>query len=98
MSVDALAQAMTRCKSLLQSIGETFWSQKIESFLSAHTGKLSADDAREVMTWFGGMGSFNDLMISSLNDHDVKPEDEDRYNRELDHLRDMIYSEAKGIL
>jgi Domain of unknown function (DUF6966) len=98
MSVDALTPAMTRCKSLLQSVGETFWSQKIERFLSVRTRELSADDAREVMTWFGGMGSFNDLMISAVNDHDVKPEDEGRYNRDLDHLRDMIYSEAKGML
>ena len=97
MTVDTLTSAMTKCKSLLQNIGETFWSQKIERFLSERTGDLSADDARELMTWFGGMGSFNDLIISPMNDHDVKPEDEDRYNRDLDHLRDTIYCEAKKI-
>jgi len=98
MSVDVLTPAMTECKNLLQSVGETFWSQKIETFLSLRTENISADDAREVMTWFGGMGSFNDLMISAVNGHNVKPEDEDRYGHDLDHLRDTIYNEAKGIL
>lgn len=48
----------------------------------------------EILSWYGGMGSFNDLVISEYNDHLVESRDEDKLNDELSHLRNQIYKEV----
>ena len=98
MCAVVLITALKQCQDLLRNVGETFWSQKIESILASHDTKLSTDDAQELLSWYGGMGSFNDLIISAVNDHNVKPDDEARFNDELSQLRETIYSKAKQLL
>jgi len=48
----------------------------------------------EILSWYGGMGSFKDLVISEYNDHLVESRDEDKLNDELSHLRNQIYKEV----
>ncbi len=98
MSESNLVAALQNCRTLLQDVGETFWSEKIGLLLEKNEGQLSAHDARNVSSWFGGMGSFNDLMISAANDHKVNFADEDRLNDELGRLRDTIYVEVNKLV
>ena len=48
----------------------------------------------EILSWYGGMGSFNDLMISGYNNHLVNEKDEETINNELDRIRNQIYQEV----
>ena len=98
MSESNLVAALQDCRTLLQDVGETFWSEKIGSLLPTSEGQLSGQDARNISSWFGGMGSFNDLMISVANNHNVNPADEDRLNDELDKVRESIYVEVNKLV
>ena len=97
MSTNALIVALESGKNLLQVVGETFWSGKINHLLARMSANHSADDIRNILSWFGGMGSFNDLIISAANDHDVNPDEESKYNDELDRIRETIYVEANKL-
>jgi hypothetical protein len=70
---------------LLESVRDPFWSDKVRATLAATV------DPREVLSWFGGMGSLNDLVISPLNGHLVTPDQEGPANQRLDDLRWSIY-------
>lgn len=83
-----------RCAQLLASVGESFWSAKLSAFAATAQEPLNADEAEEVLSWFGGMGSFSDVLISRMNDHDVQPEQEDQLNAQLSELRSEIYAGA----
>lgn len=89
-----LIQLLIACEAFLRSVGETFWADKIQSTLKK--GGRSSDIylIEEILSWYGGMGSFNDLMISRYNDHLVDEKDEEKLNDELNRLRSQIYHEA----
>ena len=89
-----LSESLTECSELLQSVGETFWSGKIEAVLAQG---ISDYCARGILEWYGGMGSFSDLMICRINGHDVRSEDEPEINQKLSVLRTMIYEEADAL-
>lgn len=92
--MDTLIQLLIACEALLRSVGEIFWADKIQSALKK--GENSADIymLEEILSWYGGMGSFNDLMISRYNDHLVDEKDEEKLNDELNRLRGRIYQET----
>jgi len=77
--------------NLLRSVDETFWSGKIEDVLRKDITPFAA---RNILRWYGGMGSFSDLMICRMNGHDVRSEDESRINKKLSALRAEIYEES----
>ena len=80
------------CYDLLSSSGEKFWSKKMH-FLIEHPEKISSN---MILSWYGGMGSFNDLIISTYNGHIVnKEEDESMLNDKLSMIRTAIYNEAR---
>ncbi|WP_100550810.1 DUF6966 domain-containing protein [Caedibacter taeniospiralis] len=87
-----LRDLLKSCQSMLDLFGEKEWSDKI-----GQTTKADGIDPSKVLSWYGGMGSFNDLLISGYNGHEVKQEDEDVVNAELSDLRNKIYLEAKEI-
>jgi hypothetical protein len=94
MPNNELRRLLKDCYDLLHRVNEHFWSGKIAVILNSGDESLTADQAKEVASWFGGMGSFNDLMISTVNDHSVDPADEPRLNDELERLRESIYKHA----
>jgi hypothetical protein len=53
-----LTEALMKMLVLLDSVGETFWTSKVRSVLPS----LEPD---EILSWYGGMGSFNDLLIAT---------------------------------
>lgn len=96
--MEKLIQLLLLCEELLRKVGEDFWANKIKHILSA-TGKESDIYLiEEILSWYGGMGSFNDLFISSYNDHQVSENDENKLNNDLNGIRSDIYNEAKNLL
>lgn len=92
MSNNDLIALLKNCQDLLDRVDEQFWSGKIAAVLDvADKSSLTSNQAKEVASWFGGIGSFNDLMISAVNDHSVDPADEPRLNDKLERLRESIY-------
>jgi hypothetical protein len=86
-----------KCAELLASVGETFWSDKLKKFVGSTGDQLDVSRVEEVLSWYGSMGSFSDVYISSMNDHAVSEDDEDRLNTELAKLRTSIYELASEI-
>jgi hypothetical protein len=89
-----LIQLLMTCEALLRSVGETFWADKIQAVLKRGGNSLDLYLLEEILSWYGGMGSFNDLMISEYNDHLVEGKDEEKLNDDLNRLRNEIYQEA----
>ena len=92
-----LIQQLISCEALLRSVDETFWADNIQSVLNRGESSIDIYLRREILSWYGGMGSFNDLIISKYNDHLVEEKDEERLNDDLNQLRRDIYREvARG--
>lgn len=89
-----LIQLLIACEALLRSVGETFWADKIQAALKKGGSSIDIYLLEEILSWYGGMGSFNDLMISRYNEHLVEGKDEEKLNDELNRLRSQIYKEA----
>ena len=76
--------------TLLDSVGESSWSSRLRSALAK--GFVDRDEA---LGWFGGMGSFSDLVLSPVNGHRCSPEEGPAWTAKLDALRDRIFSAAR---
>ena len=98
--MNALFQLLVACEALLQTVGETFWTDKIKRILRKGKDGEAIDIqlVEEIISWYGGMGSFNDLMISECNGHLVNSDDENKLNDELNKLRGAIYEEAVKLM
>jgi hypothetical protein len=94
IDMKTLIQLLIACEALLRSVGETFWADKIQSALKTGGNSIDVYFLEEILSWYGGMGSFNDLMISRYNDHLVDEKDEEKLNDELNRLRSQIYQGA----
>ena len=92
--METLVQLCITCEALLRSVGETFWADKLQSVVKKGVGRLDCYLLEEILSWYGSMGSFNDLIISECNGHVVKNKDEEEQNVELNRLRTQIYQEA----
>jgi hypothetical protein len=93
-TMETLVQLLITCEILLRKVGEIFWADKINHILKKGNANLNLYLIEEIISWYGGMGSFNDLIVSVYNDHSVAAEDEDKINEELSALRSKIYQEA----
>jgi len=83
------------CQELLSKYGEGFWADKIEAVLN----RKPQDDnsmAYEVLSWFGGMGSINDVVISKANKHRIASDEEDAVNETLKSTLGEIYGLLKA--
>jgi hypothetical protein len=92
--METLVQLLISCETLLRKVDEIFWADKINHILKKGNANLNLYLIEEIISWYGGMGSFNDLIISVYNDHSVVAEDEDKMNEGLSALRSKIYQEA----
>ena len=92
--MDALIQLLITCEALLRKVGEDFWADKLLLIIQRSSSGLDMKLLEGVISFYGGMGSFNDLIISHHNDHVVMEKEEDRLNDELAKLRSEIYQEA----
>lgn len=93
-NASVLLAGLHDCAHLLRRVQESFWSEKLEQMAVADAEQISPEKISEILTWFGGMGSFNDLFISQTNGHQILPDDEERANEELEALRNQVYEAA----
>lgn len=89
-----LLAALRDCARLLTRAQEGFWSEKIDRMAVTDAEQVNSEIVSDILSWFGGMGSFNDLLISQANGHQILPDDEDRANGDLETLRNQIYEAA----
>lgn len=76
--------------NLFENSGETFWKNKVESLAS----KTDSEKLTVLLSWSGGMGSFNDLVISRYNGHSISEECEEETNNTLNKLRRSLFELA----
>lgn len=94
MSLARLYKSLSQCLELLQSVNESFWSEKIKTILAQ---KDLAQSARGILDWYGGMGSFSDLIICRVNGHEITAANEPSINKKLSTLRTKIYEDANSL-
>ncbi|HEY1692702.1 MAG TPA: hypothetical protein VGG39_11105 [Polyangiaceae bacterium] len=86
-----LGEALKETLALLDGVRETFWASKIR-------GALQSGDLDEILSWYGGMGSFNDLLIATANGHQVSREQEPAKNAQLRQLQTQIYERTRRLM
>jgi len=55
---------------LLSLVEEKNWSSKIKVILKK-INENKPIPPKEILSWYGGIGSFNDVMISAFNGHKI---------------------------
>jgi hypothetical protein len=85
-----LLKRLAECETLLANYGVDYWP----SWLRHGADLVAAGDSRgldHLRQGYGGMGSFNDLVISPLNRHRGGEEELRAADKRLDRLRSEIY-------
>jgi hypothetical protein len=93
---EALLVALDQALGLLRQHGATFWAD----WLAADRAGIARGERpalEHLLGAFGGMGSFNDLVISPLNGHAIDAADVAEVNDELWAARERIWTAAKGL-
>jgi hypothetical protein len=82
--------------TLLREHGEGQWL----AWLLRCRAELVAHDRAafdHILAAFGGMGSFNDLLILAVNGHAVRPDQQNVVNERLGDLRHLIWADATDL-
>ncbi|MDX2206120.1 MAG: hypothetical protein SFU57_00605 [Gemmatimonadales bacterium] len=90
-----LVQTLEQMTAVLTSCGESFWSKKIASDLSL-LQKGDNYGVERFLTYFGGMGSINDVWLCRVNGHSVPEERESETNAEFHRLRERAWKLARA--
>jgi len=91
-----LCDRLRETADLLRRVGEHHWCDCIEESLRCiENSDFSAIE--RLRAAFGGMGSFNDLIIASVNGHAVSDDGYSAVNTRLDELRHELYELAEHI-
>src|ERR1044071_4058037 len=94
--VRTLIGLLREAETLLRSHGVDYWAE----WLARDAAQIEADEfegVEDLLGAFGGMGSFNDLVLYSGNGHNMREGDVAAVNRHLDELRSDIYATAKQL-
>jgi hypothetical protein len=92
----SLLRALDEAVILLNRFNESLWSGR----LADDRAKIANGDRYaldHVLQAFGGMGSFNDLVIHRINGHDIDDREVRAVNDRLSALRTAIWSGAKTL-
>lgn len=95
--MENLTKLLIKCETLLRNVEENFWANKICLALEKAGSHLNTSMLDEILSWYGGMGSFNDLLVSRYNNHFVDETNEEKLNAELNRVRNQIYQEVLNI-
>lgn len=91
-----LCDRLREAADLLRRVGEHHWCDWLEESLR----RIENDDfsgVEHLHGAFGGMGSFNDLIIMSANGHAILNNEYRAVNARLDGLRHELYELAEYI-
>jgi hypothetical protein len=94
---DRLLKVLDDLEQLLLQHGENFWGEWINSV----TTRIRNGDGygpEELLGFYGGMGSLNDLIICPENGHRIEKEDEAKVNAQLKDLLEQASSIARELL
>lgn len=93
---DNIIKTLKQIEAILRACCDTNWLPAIENFISQLTSAGMNDDQfviiREIMGIYGGMGSFNDLVLFNGGKVCYKE------NEQLDILRKKLYEQCKALL
>jgi hypothetical protein len=89
--VALLAEFTEAAANLLVGCGENAWAERLRKD-AQRIKSLDFYGVEHLRTMFGGMGSFNDLVLHPRNGHSIKAVDVSAANEKLDELRSKIYS------
>lgn len=88
--VNLLCNRLEEAVALLTQVREYHWSTWLREDLDRiRDGNI--EGLSHLRRAFGGMGSFNDLIISTVNGHQIDPRDYETVNVKLDELRSSIF-------
>lgn len=92
-SRSAVAEDLADLIRLLRSVGEDRWSGRLERIRAemCDSEVPQRETVRQVLALFGGMGSFQDLVLQ--NSAGALPE-----QRELDRIRDRLFEHVRDIV
>ena len=91
MSASQSIQAiLSRVASILHEHQETEWANSFERFADAYEDSPEFIK-RQIRATYGGMGSFNDLVLHGQDGIPLQPENDD-----LDQLRSQLYRECNA--
>jgi len=85
---------LVESKSLLEKCEERHWSEKINEVIKKINNGSDFHE-KEIRSWFGSMGSINDLYLTKHNGHKIEPDQEDVVNARFRKLLDKLFSEVK---
>jgi hypothetical protein len=91
-----LKSSLNQAIELLREHREQHWM----SWAERCQRELDANDAAafgHILSAFGGMGSFNDLLILASNGYLIGPDQEASVNDRLEHLRTAIWANARAL-
>ncbi len=81
--------------NLFEQVGEAHWAKIIKPLVERDP-ELHAPDSRHIArTWFGGMGSLNDVVLHPMNEHDIDQSEVDDVNSKLATLRADLFAQTK---
>lgn len=83
-------------EGLLTAHGERRWAESI-SRCSTEIRRFQRHGLDSLLSFFGGMGSLNDLIIHPVNGHSVSPDEVSSVNRHLEELRSAIYEDGSAL-
>jgi len=81
---------------LLEQHGEHHWSEALRTHLERVDENVGGAETA-VLGLYGGMGSFNDLVIHPINGHTVAVDEVGPVNDKLSALRSAIWTEAVAL-
>ncbi len=91
-----LCERLRDTAQLLRKVGESHWAKWMETALRRiENGDFSG--VEHVLGAYGGMGSFNDLVLAAVNGHAVNDDNWRDYNDRLDSLRGELYTLANDV-
>ena len=59
--MSTLIQLLISCEALLRKIGEQFWADNLQRIILKGGDSIDMHRIEEIVSFYGGMGSFNDL-------------------------------------
>lgn len=86
--IAAYEQALLATERLLRQVGEQHWAKWLQEDLAAWRGSGDVSHHRRA---YGGMGSFNDVIICRMNQHQVSAEQEPWANSLFEWLKAILY-------
>lgn len=95
--VDRLLAGLDDGAGLLDQHGEIHWAQWMRT-VRAEIQRNDAHGLRRLLQAYGGMGSFNDVVLTHLNSHQIATMQERMVNERLAALRSSMYSDATALL